>query len=80
MRYTVRYERANNIYLPCVVSVLLILVVFIFRYVKCHNGDYLRLSIFSCYSWEMEVNFGFDVSFDNAKDWRGIRQKSGELI
>jgi hypothetical protein len=26
----------------------------------------------------MALNVGLDVSFDNMKDWRGIREKAGE--
>jgi hypothetical protein len=32
-----------------------------------------------CYLWEMALNFSFDASSDNIKDWKGIR-KQGELI
>jgi hypothetical protein len=37
-------------------------------YVKCstlYNGDGLRLTVCVCYSWEMALNIGRDVSFDN---------------
>jgi hypothetical protein len=27
----------------------------------------------------MELNVGLDVSFDNMWDWKGIREKTGEV-
>jgi hypothetical protein len=26
----------------------------------------------------MALNFGFDVSFDNTDEWKGIREKAGD--
>jgi hypothetical protein len=31
------------------------------------------------YSWEIALNVGLDVSFDNMQDWKGIREKAGEV-
>jgi hypothetical protein len=37
------------------------------------------LSIYVSYSWEMTLNTGLDASFDNVQDWKGIREKAGEV-
>jgi hypothetical protein len=52
------------------------------EYVNCtilYKADCLRLNICACYSWEMALNVGLEVSFDNMKDWKGIRQKYKEV-
>jgi hypothetical protein len=43
------------------------------------KGDCLRLTVFACYSWEMALYYGLDASFDNMYNWKGIRQKVGEV-
>jgi hypothetical protein len=52
--------------------------------VKCkssilYNGDCLLFIICVCYSWEMALNVGLDASLDNMQDWKGIREKAGEV-
>jgi hypothetical protein len=37
------------------------------------------LNISSYDSWEIVLNAGFDVSFDNMSDSKGIREKAGEV-
>jgi hypothetical protein len=52
-------------------------------YVKCsilNKGDDLRLSICACYSWEMALNVGLDVSFDNMYDCKLILERGGKLM
>jgi hypothetical protein len=40
----------------------------------------LQFSIFQCYSWEMALDVGFDVPFDNTQDSKELREKVGMLI
>jgi hypothetical protein len=44
-----------------------------------YKGDDIRLSTWACYSWEMALNVGLDVSFDNMEEWKGIRNKAVEV-
>jgi hypothetical protein len=44
-----------------------------------YKGDGLLLPVYTCYPWEMALNIGLDVSFDNISDWNGIPQKAGEV-
>jgi hypothetical protein len=37
------------------------------------------INICGCYSWEMALNIGLDVSVDNLWDLKGIREKAGEV-
>jgi hypothetical protein len=37
------------------------------------------MTISACYSWEMALNVGRDISFDNMWEWKGIRDKAGEV-
>jgi hypothetical protein len=49
---------------------------------KCsmlHEGENLRSNICAFYSLEMALMFGFDASFDNLQDWKGIRENSREV-
>jgi hypothetical protein len=45
-----------------------------------YTGDGLLLPVFTCYPWEMALNFGLDVSLDNLYHWKGIRQKAREML
>jgi hypothetical protein len=35
--------------------------------------------MYACYSWEVALNFGLDVSFDNTFYWKGIREKERKV-
>jgi hypothetical protein len=37
------------------------------------------VTTFAGYLWEMAVNIGLDMSFDNMWDWKGIREKATEV-
>jgi hypothetical protein len=46
--------------------------------VKCsilYEGSGSRLTICRCYSWEIALNVGLDVSFKDLQEWKGIREK-----
>jgi hypothetical protein len=36
------------------------------------------LTICACYWWEMALNNGLDVPFDDTKDWKGVREGEQE--
>jgi hypothetical protein len=64
--YVVRHER--SLLFQCIVSILWLLTVFRCGYVKCSTlcqEDGSWLIICAWYSWEMTLNVGLDVSFDN---------------
>jgi hypothetical protein len=44
-----------------------------------HKGHGLRLPICACYSWQIELNIGLDVSFDNEQNWKGTWEKEREV-
>jgi hypothetical protein len=44
-----------------------------------YEGDGLQFTICVCCSWEMILNVGFGVSFDNMWDSKGIREKEVEV-
>lgn len=51
-----------------IVSITWVLIMYLCVYVKrsvLYKGDSLRLTIFVCYSWEMVLSVGLDVSFVN---------------
>jgi hypothetical protein len=57
--------------------------IFLFEYVQrslVHKGDGLRLSIYGRFSWEITLNSGLGVSFDNFYDWKRIREKVEEVM
>jgi hypothetical protein len=43
------------------------------------NEDCVRSTLCVCCPWEIELNVGLDVSFDNMKDWKRIRDKAEEV-
>jgi hypothetical protein len=53
--------------------------IFEMQYVIPYKGDCLRLTICMCYSRAVVLNIGLDASFDNMLDWKGAREKSGEV-
>lgn len=38
------------------------------------------MAICACYLWEIELNVGLDMLFDNMRDCGGMQEKSGEVI
>jgi hypothetical protein len=49
--------------------------------VKCsalYKGRCLKLTICVCYSWEMALVEGLDMSFDDVRNQGGIRERAGE--
>jgi hypothetical protein len=53
-----------------------------FGYVKCvilYTGKGIQLTVCDCYSWEMELNFGLDISLDNKENWKRIRDIAREV-
>jgi hypothetical protein len=49
--------------------------------VKCsilNKGDGVRLTICSCYLWEIVLNIGLDVSFDNRDNCKTIGERAGD--
>jgi hypothetical protein len=38
-----------------------------------YKGDSSRCTICACYSWEVALNVGLDVSFSNVEGWKTIR-------
>jgi hypothetical protein len=44
-----------------------------------HEEDGFCLNRCTCFSWEMTLNFGLDVSFNNMYDSEGIRENIGEV-
>jgi hypothetical protein len=80
--YVLGHEGANSLSFRCIASILWILTVFWCGYVKSsilYNGDGLQFNICACYWWQMALEFGLGVSFDNIYKWKGIREKSGEV-
>jgi hypothetical protein len=64
------------------VSIPQVLMMFQCGCVNCSTlckGNGVRLNICVCYSWEMELNVGLDVSFDKMWDWKRIRKKAEEF-
>jgi hypothetical protein len=50
--------------------------------VKCcvlYKGDGLQLGICVCYSSEIALNFGLDVSVNNMYDWKGTREEAEKV-
>jgi hypothetical protein len=41
-----------------------------------YKGNGLRLTISACYLWEMTL---MDILLNNMKEWKGIREKAGEV-
>jgi hypothetical protein len=73
--FIVGRERASSLLFQCIALNPWILIIFLCECVKrsiIYKGDSLRL-----YSWEMELNL--DASFDNTWEWKGIREKAGEV-
>jgi hypothetical protein len=44
--------------------IIAIIVMWICKVSVMNNGDDLRLNIYVCYTWDMALNVGLDVSFD----------------
>jgi hypothetical protein len=52
------------------------------EYVKCsilYKRDGLRFTTCACYSWEMALNVGLDVPFDNMQNWKEIQEQAREI-
>jgi hypothetical protein len=47
--------------------------------VLLYKEDGLKLIIYACHSWEMALNVGLNVCFGNMRDWKGIREKVGDV-
>jgi hypothetical protein len=43
------------------------------------KGGNLMLVICACYSWEILLKFGLDVSLNSCQDWKGILEKAEEV-
>jgi hypothetical protein len=41
--------------------------------------DPLRLTIYACYSWEVALNFGLDLSSGNKQEWKGMWETGEEV-
>jgi hypothetical protein len=62
------HEHASSLFFHCIVSDLWVLTVFWCEHVICsvlYKGDGLRLTTCACYSWEMDLNVGPNVSLHN---------------
>jgi hypothetical protein len=49
------------------------------KYSLVYEGGGLLSTIFACHSWKIALNLGLDVPLDNMQDWKGIREKAGEV-
>jgi hypothetical protein len=45
------------------------------KYTILYEEYGLRVNIFTCYSWEIALSIGLDLSFDNMTDWKGMRRQ-----
>jgi hypothetical protein len=46
--------------------------------VLLYKGNRLRLTACLCYSWEMALNVGHNISFDSMYYWKEIRKDAGD--
>jgi hypothetical protein len=79
VNYTVEHKLKNSILFQCIVSILWVLIIFWYGYVKCripYQGYNLRLVVLA---WKMALNVGFDTSFYNKKDWKETRENAREV-
>jgi hypothetical protein len=66
--YVVCHKQVSSLLFQFSMSVLWILVISLYRYVKysaLYKGDGLQFIIYVCYSWEVALNTGLNLSFDN---------------
>lgn len=43
------------------------------------DNKYNRRFAIVCYSWQIVLYTGLDVSFENIQSWKGIREEAGEV-
>lgn len=43
------------------------------------DNKYIRRFAILCYSWQIALYTGLDVSFENIQSWKGIWEKAGEV-
>jgi hypothetical protein len=80
-RYTVGHERVYSLLFQFILCVLWVVIIFRYEYVKysiLYRGDYLRLIIYACYSWDMALHVGVGVSFEKCRT-EIIREKAREV-
>jgi hypothetical protein len=76
------HERVSSLLILCIVYVPQLMIIFLCGYVKfgiLYKSYGLRLTICKFYSWETALNVGPYVSFDKMYEWKGIREKTGEV-
>jgi hypothetical protein len=83
--YLVRvvHKWGRSILFQCIVSILCVMLILwcgCMKYSILYKGGGLRLIIYACYSWEMALNFGLDVSSDNIQDRKWIQQKAKAYV
>jgi hypothetical protein len=78
--YVVDHQCATSFFLfQYIVSILWVLIKFWCCYMACrmvYKEDSLRLTTYACYSKEMALNVGLNVSFDNVQERKGILEKT----
>jgi hypothetical protein len=76
IRYIASHEWASSLTCHCIGCILWC------GYVNCsiyYTKKVVYDWLFVCYSWEMALNVGLDVSFDNMLDCRVMREKADEV-